>query len=128
MRILSLLALVLSFSAEADQFFVGYGGDDKAKIFNLGIREDVMSDGYIQAKTGYYGDFYIAAGGGVIFDFEPVEARAGLSLAAMSRNTLFGLNGEVYFGVRDRRSNGIGLQYENLGNHNFISIQVSTEF
>lgn len=120
--------LLLSLSAQADQLFLGYGGDNQSKVFNLGVREDVLGEGYIQAKLGYYGDLAIAAGAGMVLDLKPLETRAGLGVAAMSGGTLLGLNGEVYLGLRDRNRNGIGVQYENFGNRNFISIQLSTEF
>ena len=120
--------ILFSLTANAQEGFMGYGGDAKVKVFSLGLREDIIDGSYLQLKAGYFGDAYAAIGGGMKIELNPLVARAGLNLAAESGGTLLNLNGEVYLGLKDSSGRGIGVQYENLGSHNFLSVQLSSEW
>lgn len=157
-RLLVLLALifislVLVSHTYADDAFGSFGvgvansaknSKGETKVGNLGYREYVAEGIYLQYKGGFYGDgsgdpsrsssFYASFGPGMLVDLRPVEMRAGYGLAAISApDSYLGgrfpqFQGEAYFGFRDPKGNGIGLQYEHISSAGFVTPNMGRDF
>ena len=141
MKWLLFLALLVPRVASAyEEGFIGFGpglGIDN-KYLELGHREDLWYNVYWQYKfIASHTAITVLGDVGLQIDFKPIELRSGLGMGATSNpdsgNGVFPqLNSETYIGVRDINGNGIGLQYEYLGNfgqgQNFIILQISQRF
>lgn len=157
-----LALLLLSTPSFADEAFFSFGvgtansaksGHGEVKVGNLGIREELYQGVYLQYKAGFYGDgsgdptrhnsAYASFGPGMLIDLRPIEMRAGYGIAAISNpDSYLGgrfpqFQGEGYVGVRDRRGNGIGLQYEHISSaglcvpnqgRDFLLLQLSQQW
>jgi len=154
MRILLLtLSIFLSNLSYGEEAFLGYGlgifhdADSflgQNKYFELGYRSTLWSGIYWQYKGGYWGEgssdltrkagFWVSSGPGVEISLDPVEVRSGWSLAAISTpDTQLGssfpqFNGELYLGVRDKKGDGAGFQYEHISCASFCSPNHGRDF
>lgn len=143
---LSILAIILSSTAMADEAFLGYGlgvfnsakqSSGEVKAFQLGYRDDLIDGFYWQYKLGFWGDGsgdkgrsssgYASTGPGFRVDLNPIEIRTGWGIAAItSPDSYLGgrfpqFNGELYMGVRDKHGNGIGFQYEHISSAGLVT-------
>lgn len=153
MKKLILALLLLSNVALADEAFLGYGlgvfNDaneflGQNKYGELGYRTFVWDGIYWQFKGGYWGEgsadktrnagFFASMGPGLELDLQPIEIRSGWGLAAISSpDSQLGsrfpqFNGELYLGLRDRKGDGIGVQYEHLSCASFCTPNQGRDF
>lgn len=151
-RWLSLL-LLLSNVCLADEAFVGYGvgvfndANDfvgQNKYAELGYRHFLYKGLYWQGKGGFWGEgspdqtrksgFWASTGPGLELDLQPFEMRSGAGIAAISSpdSQLGGyfpqFNEEIYAGLRDKRGDGIGFQYEHISCASFCSPNMGRDF
>lgn len=139
---------------KADETFLGYGlgafNSNDTKVLNLGYREDIWEGIYWQYKGGFWidtsggpgrsGSIYLSSGPGLMIDLNPIEIRNGIGLAMITNpDSYLGgpfpqFNEELYIGVRDKKGNGIGIQYEHISSagiwqpnmgRDFLMIQLS---
>lgn len=162
MRKLLCLLLLISNVALADEGFLGYGvgvfhdADQytgQNKYFEVGYRSDIWEGIMWQYKGGFWGEgsqdttrkngFWISSGPQFQVDLQPLEIRTGWGLAMISNpdSQLGGrfpqFNGELYLGLRDKRGNAIGFQYEHISSaglvtpnqgRDFVTLQLSTRW
>lgn len=151
-KLLLLLALIAA-PCRADEAFLGYGvgifGDadqyiGQNKFGELGYRSFLWDGIYWQFKGGFWGEgsadptrnagFWVSSGPGLEIDLQPVEIRSGWSLAAISSpDSQLGsrfpqFNGELYLGLRDRKGDGIGAQYEHISCASFCTPNHGRDF
>ncbi len=143
---LVLLCLLATAPAQADEAFVGYGvgmfhdADQwlgQMKIAEIGYRHFFFDGVYAQGKVGYWGEGsndkerkssgYAAVAVGMEIDLRPIEMRGSYGVAGITTTDsqlgarLPQFNGEVYFGVRDRFGNGLGIEYQHFSCASFCS-------
>jgi len=143
---LALLCLLASAPTHADEAFVSYGvgvfhdADQwlgQMKIAEGGYRHFVFDGVYVQAKVGYWGEgsndkerknsAYAAVAPGMEVDLRPIELRGSYGVAIITTpDTQLGtrfpqFNGEIYIGLRDRRGDGIGIEYQHFSCASFCS-------
>lgn len=148
-----ILCLLISSVCLADEVFLGYGvgvfGDAKYytgqnKYLELGYRSVVWEGIYWQFKGGCWGEAspdksrtssaWLSSGPGLEVDLSPIEIRSGWGLAAISSpdSQLGGhfpqFNGEMYIGLRDKRGDAIGLQYEHISSAGIINPNLGRDF
>jgi hypothetical protein len=145
---------LLSFSSlsVADEGFMSFGigvfnsakkSRGETKVFNMGYRPDLIDGIYWQHKIGFWGDgahdgrkssLYVSTGPGLKVDLAPVEIRAGYGIGAISTPDAYlgghipQFQGELYIGLRDRRGNGIGLQYEHISSAGLVMPNKGRDF
>lgn len=150
--LIALLALI-STPALADTMYSGYGlgvfnsaksSAAEVKVGHIGYLKDLWDGVYWQAKVGYWGDgsgdgsrrnsAYVSTGPGLLIDLGQVEIRSGWGLAAISTpDSYLGghfpqFNGDLYVGLRDKRGNGIGLQYEHTSSAGLVTPNAGRDF
>lgn len=153
MRKFLILLLLLSNVCVADEAFIGYGVGilhdadhyiGQNKYFELGYRDFLWKGIYWQDKGGFWGEgspdmtrkagFWASTGPGMELDLQPFEMRSGWGLAAISTpDSQLGarfpqFNGEVYAGLRDKRGDGVGFQYEHISCANFCNPNEGRDF
>lgn len=132
--IVIIASLLFSAAVSADEVFLGYGmgvvNSTDSRDVNLGFRKD-LSDGFFwQFKGGLWVDNsgdptrsnsgFVSSGPGFLVDFNPIEIRTSVGLAAItSPDSILGgpfpqFNEDLYVGVRDKRGNGVGFVYEHI--------------
>lgn len=139
------LIMLLSVSAQADEVFSSYGvgafnsaknSPAEVKVVNVGYRPELYNGFYWQFKAGYWGEgsgdesrkssFYASTGPGLMIDLKPIEIRSGWGLCAITQPDAYlggrfpQFNGELYFGLRDRKDNGIGVKYEHISSAGLV--------
>lgn len=153
MKKLLLLLLLMSSTCRADEAFLGYG----LGIFNdaeyfvgqnkygeIGYRQFLWDGIYWQYKGGFWGEgspdstrkagFWVSTGPGLELDLQPIEIRSGWSIAAISTpDSQLGsrfpqFNGELYFGLRDKKGDGVGIQYEHISCASFCTPNQGRDF
>lgn len=137
----------------ADEGFIGYGVGifNDADIFlgqnkylDLGYRKNVWNGIYWQNKGGYWGEggtdqtrfngFFASSGVGLEVDLQPFELRGGGALAAISNpdsqlGTIFPqFNEDISLGLRDKKGDGIALQYNHISCASFCSPNQGRDF
>lgn len=149
----ALVLLLACGPTHADEAFLGYGvgvfhdASDYAgqmKVAEVGYRHFFFDGLYWQNKVGYWGEGsndktrkasgYLSSGLGMEVNLQPVEIRSGYGLAAIttpdsqlgSRFPQF--QGELYLGVRDKKGDGIGFQYEHISCASFCSPNEGRDF
>ena len=143
---LSIFLFLISSVCLADEAFSSYGigvfGDAdyhmaQMKVGELGYRDFLFGGIYWQHKVGYWGEgspdpsrkssFFVSSGPGMEVDLQPIEIRSGWGLAAISNpdSQLGGrfpqFNGELYLGLRDRKGDGIGIEYEHVSSAGIVT-------
>jgi Lipid A 3-O-deacylase (PagL) len=151
--IIAALLILSSSVAMADEGFIGYGlgvfhdADEhlgQNKYLELGLREDIWQGIYWQYKGGFWGEgstdptrkagFWVSTGPGFEVDLNPVEFRSGWGLAAISNpDSQLGsyfpqFNGEIYLGLRDKKGDGVGFQYEHISCATFCNPNQGRDF
>lgn len=145
----SILALLLlTQSAVADTAFYSFGAGVidtiSTKIGNIGYRRDLIDGIFLQGKIGAWidasglpgktGSIYASTGPGILVNLRPIEIRNSWSLAAITSpdSQLGGIfpqfNGELYIGVRDRKGNGIGIQFEHVSSAGILNPNLGRDF
>ena len=152
-KFLLCLLMLISTQCFADEAFVGYGVGilhdadhyiGQNKYFELGYRDFLYKGVYWQYKGGFWGEgssdqtrqagFWASTGPGLELDLNPVEFRSGWGIAAISNpDSQLGayfpqFNGEVYMGLRDKKGDGFGFQYEHISCANFCSPNQGRDF
>lgn len=152
-KILTVFAAAISLSAHADETFFSFGvgvansakhSSGETKVGNIGIRNEIYQGIYWQWKAGFYGDGsgdptrkgsgYASVGPGMLIDLRPLELRAGYGIAAITTpDSYLGgrfpqFQGEIYIGLRDRRGNGIGVQYEHISSAGLVTPNQGRDF
>lgn len=159
---LGVILLLACADTHADEAFFGYGvgvfndaseWTGQMKVGEVGYRHFLFSGVYWQNKFGYWGEgsndktrkssAFASTGLGMEVDLQPLEFRSGYGLAGISTpDSQLGASfpqfqGEVYVGVRDKKGDGIGLQYEHIScgsfcnpnqGRDFMTIQLSTKW
>lgn len=153
MKKLLLLLALISTQCFADEAFLGYGvgilGDasqyvGQNKFGELGYRSFLLDGIYWQFKGGFWGEgsadptrnasFWVSSGPGLEIDLQPIEIRSGWGLAAItSPDSQLGarfpqFNGEVYLGLRDKKGDGVGVQYEHISCASFCTPNHGRDF
>ena len=153
MKKLLLTLLLVSSLAQAEELSIGYGAGiladgnhyiGEVKHLTISYRSTLWDGIYTQYKIGYFGDgspepdrnssFWGSVGLGLEVDLLPVEIRSGWGLAAISNpdSRLGGmfpqLHGDLYLGLRDKRGNGIGVQYCHLSSGGLVSPNYGRDF
>jgi Lipid A 3-O-deacylase (PagL) len=148
LKLFLFLFLLFSIIANADEVFLGYGlgvfNNSDTRVVNLGYREDIWQGIYWQNKLGFWSDgsgdpnrgssLYASSGPGLLIDLDPIEIRNGIGLAIISSpdSYLGGIfpefNENLYVGLRDKRGNGIGVEYEHLSNAGIYSQNMGRDF
>ena len=104
----------------------------ETKTANLAYRYFLVPGIYLQSRAGFWGDgsrnenrrssSYGSLGPGIEVDLKPIELRSGWGVAYISTPDSFlgartsQFNGDLYVGVRDKNSNGIGMSYGHISN------------
>lgn len=150
---LTLLLAIACSTAHADEAFVGYGVGvfhdaseytGQMKVGEVGYRHFLVDGIYWQNKVGYWGEGsndktrsssgYGSTGFGLEMDLQPLELRSGYGVAFItSPDSQLGsrfpqFNGEAYAGLRDKRGDGIGLQYEHVSCASFCTPNQGRDF
>jgi hypothetical protein len=145
--------ILFSSVANADSGYFGFGlgafnsarsSLSEVKAIQFGHQQDIMDGIYWQQKIGYWGDgsgddtrknsAYVSTGIGLLVDLRPLEIRNGWGLAVISTPDSFlgghfpQFNGELYIGLRDKKGNGIGLQYEHLSSAGIVTPNRGRDF
>lgn len=147
------LSILAATPALADEGFFDFGvgvansakqHTGEVKVGSIGLREEIYQGIYWQYKLGYFGDgsgdpgrhgsIYASMGPGMLIDLRPIEMRAGYGIAAISKpDSYLGgrfpqFQGEVYFGFRDHRGNGIGVEYQHISSAGFVTPNQGRDF
>lgn len=147
------MVLFLSSICLADEAFIGYGvgvfndANDflgQNKYAYVGYREFLYKGIYWQEKGGFWGEGspdqsrksggWISSGPGLEMDLEPFEMRSGYGLAAItSPDSQLGavfpqFNGELYLGLRDKKGDGVGFEYDHISCASFCSPNEGRDF
>ena len=150
---LGLILLIACTPTHADEAFVGYGigifndasyNVGQMKVGDLGYRHFLFDGVYWQNKVGYWGEGspdlsrsssgFISSGLGLEMDLQPFELRSGYGLAAItSPDSQLGavfpqFNGDLYAGFRDKKGDGIGLEYNHISCASFCSPNLGRDF
>ena len=151
-RSILLLLLLFSTTAMADEAFVGYGlgilrGADtflgQTKYVDLGYREFMWDGIYWQNKLGGIGEgspdqtrkggAWASTGLGLEVELQPLELRGGGALAGITNpdsqlGGYFQFNEDVSVGLRDKKGDGIALQYNHLSCGTLCSPNLGRDF
>lgn len=137
--LLGLAMIMASSETHAQEIFFGYGigafgsakySTTEVKTIDLGYRMEIYNGLYWQFKSGDWidtsndrnrrGSLFLFTGPSLLIDLAPVEIRTGLSIGAIETTDSYlgghfpQFNEDLYFGVRDRHGNGIGVKYEHI--------------
>ncbi len=152
MKKLIVLFLFLSSYAIADEAFVGYGlgilrGADtflgQTKYLDLGYREFMWDGLYWQTKLGGIGEgspdstrsggAFLSTGMGLEVDLHPIELRGGGAIAGITTpdsqlGGYFQFNEDMSLGLRDKKGDGIALQYNHISCASFCNPNLGRDF
>lgn len=153
MKKLVLFLLLMSSVCFADESSLGFGigafGDAKQSMGQVKVGEysyrSFLIDGiYWQNKVGYWGEgssdptrkssFFGSTGIGMEVDLQPLELRAGYGLAAITNpdSQLGGsfpqFNGDIYIGLRDKKGDGIGIDYMHISSAGLVTPNQGRDF
>lgn len=147
-----ILLLLLSNLALADEAFLGYGvgvfGDADSfigqnKYMDLGYREFLFDGLYWQNKLGFLSEggpdqtrksgFWGSTGLGLEVDLQPLEIRGGGALGGISNpdsqlGGYFQFNENFSVGLRDRKGDGIAIEYNHLSCGPFCQPNTGRDF
>ena len=149
--VISLICL-FSINCFGDEAFVGYGvgilhGADtflgQTKYLDVGYRDFIWEGLYWQNKIGGIGEGspdqtrsgggFVSSGVGVEVDLRPIELRGGGALAAITNpdsqlGGYFQFNEDVSLGLRDKKGDGLALQYNHISCATFCSPNMGRDF
>lgn len=153
MKKLLLCLLLFSGVAHADEASLGFGvgafGDAKystgqVKAGEASYRSFLIDGIYWQNKVGYWGEgspdpsrkssMFGSTGFGLEVDLRPLEIRAGYGLAFISTpdSQLGGrfpqFNGDLYVGLRDKKGDGIGIDYMHISSAGLVTPNQGRDF
>lgn len=152
-KLIFLLLLISNVCIAADEAFLGYGlgvfksaseSSIQVKVIDGGIRSFLIDGIYWQIKGGYWIDSssdptrksggFASSGPGMEVNLAPVEIRSGWGLGFITTpDSILGgvfpqFNGELYIGLRDKKGDGIGLEYNHISSAGLVTPNQGRDF